>query len=79
MPGGQLNEMHCIIFCFFCTFSGSGDLETVEEVSLYGELEKWVPMSPQRTQNIVVTGDNVYVSLTGAVQEQVYFHLMTLH
>ncbi len=59
----------------FC-YRGGSNIESVEEVSLYGEMEKWVPMSPQRTQDIVVTEDNVYVSLSGAVGEQVYLLTM---
>ena len=41
------------------------------EVVLYGEWEKWVPMSPQRVDNIAVTADNVHVSLRGASNEKV--------
>ena len=41
------------------------------EVVLYGEWEKWVPMSPQRVDNIEVTADNVHVGLRGASNEKV--------
>ena len=41
------------------------------EVVLYGEWEKWVPMSPQRVDNIEITSDNVHVSLRGASNEKV--------
>ncbi len=41
------------------------------EVVLYGEWAKWVPMSPQRVNQIVVTGDNVHIGLSGASNEKV--------
>ena len=41
------------------------------EVVLYGEWAKWVPMSPQRVDNIEVTADNVHVGLRGASNEEV--------
>ena len=41
------------------------------EVVLYGEWDKWVPMSPQRVHNIEVTADNVHIDLRGASSEKV--------
>ena len=41
------------------------------EVLLYGELDKWVPMSPQRVHNIEVTADNIHIDLRGASNEKV--------
>ncbi len=41
------------------------------EVVLYGEWQKWVPMSPNRISNIDITADNVIVHLKGASNEQV--------
>ena len=41
------------------------------EVVLYGEWEKWVPLSPQRVDSIEVTADNVHVGLRGASYEKV--------
>ena len=49
------------------------------EVALYGEWEKWVPMSPQRVDNIEVTADNVHVGLRGASNEKVKTIQQWLH
>jgi len=44
-----------------------------KEIYIYGELSKWVPVSPQRVSNIEVTSEDIYLSLKGAVHEQVEF------
>lgn len=41
-------------------------------VYLFGELTKWVPMSPKRVTNIEIS-DDLYVTLVGAVEETVNF------
>ncbi|XP_078674668.1 uncharacterized protein LOC144912809 [Branchiostoma floridae x Branchiostoma belcheri] len=38
---------------------------------IIGETDKWVPMSPQRVKNILMYGNNVVLSLTGAPGETV--------
>ena len=40
---------------------------------LYGELNKWVPMSPKRVTRITVASDDLVVTLTGGAMEIVTF------
>ena len=47
---------------------------------IYGEMDKWVPMSRQRVKNIEVLGnianaDNVKMEIEGAVGETVNFYM----
>ena len=42
-----------------------------EEVIILGELNKWVVMSPQRITSITLSTDDIQMSLTGAINEQV--------
>ena len=44
------------------------------EIVLYGELDKWVPMSPQRVLQVATITDNVYVDIKGAAGEPIEFH-----
>ncbi|XP_071115649.1 uncharacterized protein [Haliotis cracherodii] len=57
-------------FCLFyvspvLTFNG-------KQVLIQGELDKWVPMSPQRVTGINIA-DDITISLTGAAKEKVSF------
>ncbi|KAK2183903.1 hypothetical protein NP493_292g00003 [Ridgeia piscesae] len=45
------------------------------QLMLYGEMSKWVVMSPQRITNIIISSNDVQVELTGASWEKVVFSL----
>ncbi|XP_071096653.1 uncharacterized protein [Haliotis cracherodii] len=57
----------------FCLFYVSPVLKiNGKQVLIQGELDKWVPMSPQRVTDINVA-DDITISLTGAARETVQF------
>ena len=51
-----------------------------KDLVIYGEMDKWVPMSRQRVKNIETRGgvgniDNVKMEIEGAVGETVNFYM----
>ena len=63
-----VGDMECNISLNIFLFSG-------QELLLFGEMSKWVVMSPRRISNIVVSSDNFHIELTGAPWEKVVFSL----
>ncbi|XP_046561027.1 uncharacterized protein LOC124270048 [Haliotis rubra] len=47
------------------------------QVLIQGELDKWVPMSPQRVVDITVDSSDIIVRIAGASNEQVFFWFNT--
>jgi len=43
------------------------------EIELGGEMDKWVPMSPQRVRQIYITSDEMMITLAGGAHEVVKF------
>ncbi|XP_055954459.1 uncharacterized protein LOC126814885 [Patella vulgata] len=56
----------------FCLYYVSPVLKTSPEVVILGELSKWVPVSPQRVQEISQS-DDIIITITGKQSESVTF------
>ena len=63
----------CIIRCLFQELNDFMHIFRGKQLLLYGEISKWVPMSYKRVRSVAMSTDDVTVTLTGGIGEQVAF------
>lgn len=60
-------------FCLYMTSPVIVNPTNLQKTILYGELSKWVPISPKRVTEIHFSLDDIYVTLQGGSGERVVF------